>query len=955
MKLKNYILSLLALLTSVNAFAQNYDFVRDGIYYMVTSADSKTVEVVASVNQSYSGDIAIPQAVTYLGLTYTVTRIGDGAFYNCSGLTSITIPNSVISIGDYAFSNCSGLTSITIPNSVTSIGGSAFRECSSLTSITIPEGVTTIGGETFIGCSALTSVTIPKGVTSIEWSAFAGCSSLTSVTIPEGVTSIGNWTFQDCSALTSVTIPSSVTSIGESAFASCYSLTSVTIPDGVTSIGNWAFLNCSALTSVTISSSVTSIGESAFWNCPNLISVTVKNPSPISTINPTFSNREGATLHVPARSLEAYRTTEPWSGFGSIVAIEYKYRYYNLVVTGLQNSEEPSLQFSEFDLLDESLSEMEALDAYAGSDGFNSGESWPKVTDNNVHTKYCGPFGGKAFFLFDAQSEVTPYGYRFYTASDTPLYPGRNPGSWKLYGSNTRLTDSEDAGWVFIDERSNDMTMQATSYVPYDFYIMEVPNQLTLSKQSLTLIPDVEIQLHVSDRLNDIENLTLRWTSSNEAVATVDGHGLVVAKGLGTATITVTAAQDNSLTAACTVTVEAGLPGHRYYQFAIEAISGGDLIQLSEFDLIDKNGDEITPLVTYAYTGNSFNGEEQDKLFDDNMWTKFCGPFTAGTTLYIYIDAGKRVTLSGYRMMTSGDTPDFPERNPVSWSLLGSNTKSEQPDDAVWTLLDHREDDHTLGAEASAPYDFFFTYPSYYAISDKTTSLNIAAQESGSSVIFTHDFTGDWEALYLPFAIDYDAISADFDLAEIDGVVQNDDNNDGVADFTVLSIMGFKGQQTEPNTPYLIRAKNAGKQTLEFDNITVYPTEEATFDCSSFSTRYEFTGSYNTLSASALKNRYTVQDGELVKGASKLAPCRWYMTATSRNGRPLNLPSKIRIMSVEDVITGSPLLTSPKEEEPVYNVSGQRLEKMQRGINIVGGRKGSALRHGLKQVNELTS
>ena len=225
-------------------------------------------------------------------------------------------------------------------------------------------------------------------------------------------------------------------------------------------------------------------------------------------------------------------------------------------------------------------------------------------------------------------------------------------------------------------------------------------------------------------------------------------------------------------------------------------------------------------------------------------------------------------------------------------------------------------------------------------INDEIAFLNIATEESGCNVTFTHDFNGKWEALYLPFAIDYDAIKADFDLAEIDGVVQNDDNNDGVADITVLSIIGFKEQMTMPNTPYLIRAKNAGTQTISFEDITVYPTEETTFDCPSFSARYDFTGSYNALDASALAERYTVQNGELVKGASALAPCRWYMTATSRNGTPLNLPNNIRILPAEDVNTGIDELEEFKDSEDFrFNLAGQRLSKPTKGINIVNGRK----------------
>ena len=136
--------------------------------------------------------------------TRKVTSIGERAFYYCSGLTSVTIPNSVTSFADYAFAHCSSLTSVTIPNSVTSIGGGAFYGCSGLTSVTIPNSVTSIGEAAFQYCSSLTSVTIPNSVTSIGNYAFYNCSGLTSVTIPNNVTSIGGGAFSECSGLTSV-------------------------------------------------------------------------------------------------------------------------------------------------------------------------------------------------------------------------------------------------------------------------------------------------------------------------------------------------------------------------------------------------------------------------------------------------------------------------------------------------------------------------------------------------------------------------------------------------------------------------------------------------------------------------------------------------------------------------------------------------------------------------------
>ena len=844
-----------------------------------------------------------------------ITGLGDNIFKDFTKLNSVSFPNSLTRIGEYVFCN-SGFSSITIPGNVISIGEAAFR-ASKLTSIIIQNGVKSIGIGAFTG-SYLESITIPNSVTSIGHHAFASCGNLTSATIGSGVTNIPACAFAYCFNLSSIIIPESVTSIDEEAFLLCYqSLTSITIPKSVTSIGDLAFGDCHLLRDV--------------WCCAEDVPITSSD---------TFegSHIESATLHVPAASLEAYSTTAPWSGFGRIVAIESPYRYYNLVITGIKGEGNGTIQFSEFDLLDASLNEVEALNVYAGTNG-NEGEGWANVADNDVHTKYCSDFNGNIYFLFDATSQINPCGYRFYTANDNDLFPGRNPSSWKLYGSNTKLTDPADPNWVLLDQQNDNMVMQDVCYTPFDFYYGDVPNLLTLNKESIKLTAGDELQLQASDRLHNIQNLTLQWNSSNEAVASVSNQGLVIANSPGTANITVTAAEDNTLRASCTVRVVSTLPGHRYYQFAIEAIGGGDCIQLSEFDLIDINGNEVTPLTTYAHTGNSFSGEEQDNLFDDNKWTKYCGNFTAGTTLYIFIDAGKRVSLSGYRMTTAADTNTYPERNPISWSLLGSDTKSSRPDDVAWTLLDHRENDNTLDAYSFESYDFFFTYQPNYAVNDETKSLSITTEESECIVEFTHNFNGDWEALYLPFAIDYDAIKADFDLAEIDGVVQNDDNNDGTPDITVLSIMGFKGQTTTPNKPYLIRAKKTGKQTIVFDDVTVYSTAEASIDCSSTSTKYEFTGSYKSLSSTALKNRYIVQDGELVKGASKLSPCRWYMTATARNGAQLNLPNKIRIMPVEDVITGVSPLGETEEGTVIYNLAGQRLQKMQRGINIIGGKK----------------
>lgn len=243
-----------------------------GIYYCIDK-ERKVAEVIPSPDDNlYSGNITIPSSVTYDGETYSVTGVGYKAFRGCTELTSITIPNSVTYISEAAFLGCSDLTSVNIPNSVNSIDEGAFCGCENLTSIIIPEGVTYIGPYAFLGCSGLTRITIPGSVSVIEDITFSGCSGLTSITISEGVTTILPYAFGSCSSLTSITLPSSLTIIDEVAFGQCSSLKDVyCYAEIVPETSPFAF-----------------------------------DGSPIET----------ATLHVPASALEAYKTTEPWSGFG---------------------------------------------------------------------------------------------------------------------------------------------------------------------------------------------------------------------------------------------------------------------------------------------------------------------------------------------------------------------------------------------------------------------------------------------------------------------------------------------------------------------------------------------------------------------------------------------------------------------------------------------------------------
>ncbi len=506
--------------------------------------------------------------LTNITIPSSVTSIGAYAFRGCSSLASIKVDsnnpkydsrsncnaiihtssnqlivgckntvflNSVTSIGEGAFYGCTGLTNLTIPSSITYIGSAAFRGCSSLANVKVESGnskydsrnncnaiIYTSSNRLVVGCK---NTIIPNSVTSIGGDAFYGCNGLTNLTIPNSVTSIGSYVFDDCSGLTSITIPKSVTSIGIRVFEGCSGLTSMivengnskydsrnncnaiietnsnklingckntTIPNTVTSIGEDAFSGCNSLTSISIPASVVSIGDYAFHNCTGLSKITCFATTPPVIYSHTFpsSVTNRAYLYVLAESLNAYQSASYWKNFIYIQEIP-------VLATSISLNQTSATLYMG--------NTLQLIATVLPSATTDKTVSW---SSNNTSVATVSSNG-----------LVTP----------------------KSTGSATITVRTEDG---------SNLTAQCIVTVK------QYATSISLSETNVTICTGNTLQLAATVMPSTTSNPSVTWTSSNTSVATVSSTGLVTAKSTGNATITARTADGSNLSASCSVTVK---------------------------------------------------------------------------------------------------------------------------------------------------------------------------------------------------------------------------------------------------------------------------------------------------------------------------------------------------------------------------------------------------------------
>lgn len=427
-----------------------------------------------------TGDLIIPSSVTYNGTTYSVTEIGQSAFDGCSGLTSVTIPNTVTKVCINAFLGCSGLVSIALGSTVSQIGQHAFEHCNSLTSVTIPNSVTFIDNFAFHCCTSLTSVTLGNSLTLIGQYAFRHCTSLTSLTIPNSVLTIELSAFDSCSNLTSVTIGNSVNQIGSNPFKNCRNLNTIVvssennyfdsrdncnaiiktttnelisgcrntvIPNTVTAIAPHSFQGCRGLYSLTIPSSVCSIGTCAFYCCSNLTRITsLAIEAPVISWGTFYEVSSTIPVYIPCGSAFSYDPT--WNYFSNRIETFG----FSLNVT----SDNHTMGYAQI-LSGPNCSDSLALISATAYNGYHFTNWSDGNTDNPRQIIVTQDLGLTAYFAIDTFSVVV-------VSSD--LTQGRVEGGGEfVYHTTCTIEATADSGYHF-DHWSTGVTDN-----PYSFLV----------------------------------------------------------------------------------------------------------------------------------------------------------------------------------------------------------------------------------------------------------------------------------------------------------------------------------------------------------------------------------------------------------------------------------------------------------------------------------------------------
>ena len=582
------------------------------IRYRVVDNEKKEVEVIRGFSPSgqdgprIMGAFSIPKEVEY-GATWTIVGIGDATFIDENQMEAITLPETIKRIGKMAFKNCTRLYRIQIegradankdfvfnlPPSLEEIGEQAFYECIAFGNIKIPDSVRLIGEQAFYRCINLSEIKIPDSVQLIGKQAFYNCTNLQYLTIGKSVEHILEKTFYFC-PLSKITLNEGLKTIGSSAFCQRISpnnqgaLTELIIPDSVTKIEADAFGCCSFLKNLVLGSSLNSIGDHAFFNSTSLKTVTLRTPEPPTLGIYVFSvSKESTNFYVPECTRHKYLRQYPWKEYTIIdpfVLTDFVVEVEGEVVDDIftkgltmQEGEQKSIKATPVPYVkDLYLSWSNRYYGISGCWAMNLPcENTTTITAKESGTDYveisCGAYNfSKTFVLTvlpppEVKPEKIELSYETLSlekgesvtimATVMPEDATDKTITWASSDEAVATVNAEGKvtavalGEATVTAKCGEVSTYCTVTV-----VATPAESITISQETATLKVGETVELTATVMPEDATDKTVSWTSSDEAVATVDAEGKVTAVALGEATVT---AKCGEVSTYCTVTVVA--------------------------------------------------------------------------------------------------------------------------------------------------------------------------------------------------------------------------------------------------------------------------------------------------------------------------------------------------------------------------------------------------------------
>ena len=1050
--IKTWLATIAVLLCSVSASAQNFEV--NGIMYYVTS--EQEVQVFDET-EILSGDVVIPETVTYNGITYNVTSIRTGAFQSNERITSLIISKNITSIGEYAFEWCNNLTSVSILGNITSIGRNMFDGCSSLVSVTIPEGVTVINYGAFSDCSSLTNIVFPESLTEIGGGVFENCSKLTSIVIPQKVNLIQNGTFRGCTALKSIvvdasnktydsrnncnaiietktntliqgcassTIPSTVTSIGSSAFEGCSSLTALSIPNSVTEIGYSAFHGCSSMASVNIPTGVKSIHGQTFWGCSSLESIII--PFTVTSIdNYAFMGCSSLTSITIPKSVTEIRqfTFSDCTNLTSIIVESGNTKYdsrnncnaiietkTNTLIQGCSSTIIPSSVTSignyAFDgitnltsiTIPESITEIDN-GAFSGCSSLTT-ISLPKNLTTLKSQTFCECIALKSITL--PQNLTSIESSAFLDCSSLQFI--NIPKGVSVLDENSFLgcTSLKE---VIFEDGSEDLLLGYKAFSDSPLETVYLGRNLTYGGSASGIFSESETlkSLTIGDNVTEVKNYQFQYCDNLTSVVMGNGVTKIGSNAfLGCSNL---ASVEHS--ASNLVLESQAFDGcvslKSFYLDGVISIGDGAFqntglesihfpASVQSVGYLPFSGMKRLKTITVAKDFNAdlkwgmpnctaienITVEEGNTRYDSR---ENCNALLQKETTDVFLLVGTKksfipsgVTIIGpYAFMSIPVSEDIVIPNSVKrilgYAFAGTKPESITCQSVVPPVLEGQvfadvDTSTPLYVPAASISDYstatgwseftnILPIDENIVINDNTEEFQNARNLYNVNITYTRTLSNlEWNSLFVPFEIPVSDLTDEYDVAYINDIHSYDKDFNGEIDQMEMEVIYIKEGTLHANHPYLIRAKNdeAKEMNIVVTDAILYSSAKAdrtSITCSSAYTNFEIIGTYEKMSAQELDGCYAINTSgawsPIASGAT-LNSFRLYMTITNRDGSPVKVSesamSRINIrVQGEDTETGITETENGKVKTESFDISGRRVERMQKGIYIVNGKK----------------